>query len=265
MMTREEAYDGRRIQAAIFDMDNTLFDFVSAKLRACNAVVEHLGAGDGPTLFEYFRRPHVGFEDHENILDYLADIGVQDKECYDCCCGIYDEVKLASITPYPGIHDTLRRFRDVGLRLAVVTDAVEKNAVRRLKKVDLFREFDSLVTPDISGKRKPELDSFLLACRRVGVKAQDTMVIGDSPRRDIAPGRVLGMVTIYAAYGDLTFSEEQHYDADIIVKRPSDLMDLVTPDGRIRKRQHAGAPDGSSGSSQGSREALSGKRKPLGL
>jgi putative hydrolase of the HAD superfamily len=264
-MTRGGAYDGRRVQAAIFDMDNTLFDFVSAKLRACNAVVEHLGIGDGPTLFEYFRRPHVGFEDHSNILDYLADIGVQDRECYDCCCGIYDEVKLASITPYPGIHDTLRRYRNAGLRLAVVTDAVEMNAIGRLKKVDLFGEFDCLVTPDISGKRKPEPDSFLLACRQVGVKAQDTMVIGDSPRRDIAPGRVLGMVTIYAAYGDRTFSEEQQYDADFTVREPSELMELVTPEGRIRPRRHAGSSDGTSSSSQGSRDVLPGKRKPFGL
>ncbi len=30
----------------MFDMDNTLFDFVEAKTRACQEIVDHLGCGD---------------------------------------------------------------------------------------------------------------------------------------------------------------------------------------------------------------------------
>jgi phosphoglycolate phosphatase-like HAD superfamily hydrolase len=36
----------RDIKGVIFDMDNTLFDFIEAKLSACNAIVDCLGAGD---------------------------------------------------------------------------------------------------------------------------------------------------------------------------------------------------------------------------
>ena len=36
----------REIKAIIFDMDNTLFDFVEAKLRACKAVVNCINQTD---------------------------------------------------------------------------------------------------------------------------------------------------------------------------------------------------------------------------
>ena len=59
----------RNIQAVLFDMDNTLFDFLEAKLIACRRIVAHLGAGDAESLLQYFLRETAGFEDLENIQD----------------------------------------------------------------------------------------------------------------------------------------------------------------------------------------------------
>jgi hypothetical protein len=39
------------------------FDFVEAKTRACQEIVDHLGCGDALELLQYFRRPGCGFED----------------------------------------------------------------------------------------------------------------------------------------------------------------------------------------------------------
>ena len=74
-------------------MDNTLFDFVEAKIKACNAVVEHLGLNDdGWELLNYFLRGKHGFENNENIADFMLDKGVYSHEKYKECCRIYEEV-----------------------------------------------------------------------------------------------------------------------------------------------------------------------------
>ncbi|HZD43163.1 MAG TPA: HAD family phosphatase, partial [Methanomicrobiales archaeon] len=162
------------IRAAIFDMDNTLFDFVSAQIAACTSVVEYLGRGEGTHLFEYFRREGKGFEDPENILEYMIDIGLEIDGKYAHCCSIYEGVKLAGISPYPGMQETVSHLRGRGFSLSVVTDALEKNALRRLERAGLNTHFDCVITPDLTGKRKPEPDPFLLALKRMGVTAEET-------------------------------------------------------------------------------------------
>ncbi|WP_201763914.1 HAD family hydrolase [Archaeoglobus sulfaticallidus] len=216
----------RKVRAVIFDMDNTLFDFVEAKLRACRAVVEHLGAGDEEELLRYFLRGMHGFEDLENIADYMLDKGVYSQEKYEECCRIYEEVKLNSIEPYPHVRETLERLRDLGLKLAVVTDAMNGHAVSRLRKAGLLHYFDVVVSADMTGKRKPEPDSIKFALEKLGVDAKEAILVGDSVRRDIEAGKRLGMMTVYAAYGDRNFFEEKSREADFVIESISKLLDV---------------------------------------
>ncbi len=214
----------REITAILFDMDNTLFDFVSAKREACRRIVEQVGAGDEEELFGYFLRGVHGFEDHGNIRDYLDTLAVVCPETFAACCRIYEDVKLECITPYPDVETTLSCLRDAGLSLAVVTDAEYAQATRRLTRTGLLDLFELVVTPDISGKRKPAPDSFLYALARFGAEPHQAMMVGDSPNRDIAPGRDLGMLTAFASYGDWRTGERGNTGADYVLTGFSALI-----------------------------------------
>ncbi len=215
-----------KVKAVIFDLDNTLVDFVEAKIKACKAVVERLGFGDADELLHYFLRWKHGFESHENIADYLKDKGIYSEELYRECCEIYDRVKLENITLYPGIKEVLSSLKQRGIKLAVVTDAENGHAISRLKKAGLEKYFDVVISADMTGKRKPEPDSLLLALKKLGVKAEEAAIVGDSLRRDIEAGKRLGMLTVYAAYGDRNFfeSREGKEKADFVSKRPEDIL-----------------------------------------
>jgi putative hydrolase of the HAD superfamily len=217
----------RKIKAVIFDLDNTLVDFVEAKIKACRAVVERIGCGDENELLQYFLRWKYGFESHENLADYLRDKGVFSEELYRECCRIYDEVKLESIEVYPGITEVLEKLKEAGVKLAVVTDAENGHALARLQKTGLLKYFDVVVSADITGKRKPEPDSILLALEMLGVDVAEAAVVGDSIRRDIEAGKKLGMLTIYAAYGDRNFFESKSGEADFTAKRPGDILKIL--------------------------------------
>ncbi|RLI83563.1 haloacid dehalogenase [Archaeoglobales archaeon] len=217
----------RKIKAVVFDMDNTLFDFVEAKLKACRAVVEYLGVGNEKELLKYFLRGIHGFEDLENIADYMRDKGIYSKEKYERCCRIYEEVKLSNIEPYPYVRETLKKLRDMGLKLAVVTDALNGHALNRLRKAGLLHSFDVVVSSDMTGKRKPEPDSIKLALQKLGVDAREAVLVGDSVRRDMEAGRRLGMVTVYAAYGDRNFFEDKTGRADFAIRSVRELIELL--------------------------------------
>jgi len=213
-------------------MDNTLFDLVGAKLEACRCVVDYLGAGDPEALFLQFLNGVYGFEDHRNIRDYLEALGVYQPRTFEVCCRTYEGVKLDLVEPYPGVEETLRCLQDAGIRLAVATDAESVQADRRLRKTGLIDFFEVVVTPEVSGRRKPEPDSLLYALRRLDAVPEEAMMVGDSPRRDIAPGRQLGMVTAFAAYGDWRRSSAADVAADIVLAEFSEILGHVGIPGR---------------------------------
>ena len=216
------------IKAVIFDMDNTLFDFVEAKLKACKAVVESIKTGNEEEFLNYFLRGVHGFENHENIRDYLRDKGIYSEKIFEECCKIYENVKLDCIKPYPGVKETLEKLKSMGLKLAVVTDAENGDALKRLKKAGLLHYFDVVVSADMTGKRKPEPDSIKMALDKLGVDAREAILVGDSINRDIEAGKRLGMVTVYAAYGDRNFFEDKRGKADFVVETPVKLIDFLS-------------------------------------
>ncbi|MCK9297856.1 HAD family hydrolase [Methanoculleus sp. YWC-01] len=230
----QETYSTRHntIEAVLCDMDNTLFDFVRAKREACWCVVDYLGTGDPEALFSQFLRGIHGFEDHANIRDYLEELGVYEPGAFEVCCRTYEDVKLDLVEAYPGVEETLRCLADAGIGLAVVTDAEAIQARRRLEKTGLIDYFEAVVTPEVSGKRKPEPDSLLYALRRLEAAPAEAMMVGDSLVRDIAPGRHLGMVTAFAAYGDWRDSSPADVQADIVLAEFAELPGYVGIPGR---------------------------------
>jgi putative hydrolase of the HAD superfamily len=68
--------------------------------------------------------------------------------------------------------------------------------------VDLARFFDFIISFDMTGAKKPAPDAFLLALKKLGTLPSETLLVGDSLRRDIAPAQALGMITACEKYGD---------------------------------------------------------------
>ena len=227
-MPEATGLEHRRITAVIFDMDNTLFDFVEAKLIACAAVIAYLKVPVEPVvLLKYFLRPIHGFESHENIRDFLHDNDRYSETAFVRCCSIYDEEKIAAISPYPHVAETLSALRNRGLKLAVVTDAHNGNALKRLKKAGREEFFNAVITMEMSGKAKPSPEPFLLAMNKLGVKASETILVGDSIRRDIMPAKALGILAVHAVYGDRNFHEGEKDDADYVIHGIQEVIGVV--------------------------------------
>jgi len=220
------------LKAVLFDMDNTLFDFVDAKLKACRKILSFVGrekediAGDPLELFRYFLRGVYGFEDYENIRDYMQERKLFTVQDYRQCCEIYEREKLQNLELYPGVRDTLDRLKGLGLKLGIITDADSYHALARLTKVGLLDYFDLLVAADTTGTKKPDPAHFLFALEALGIKPGETLVVGDSIRRDMAPARKLGLKTAYASYGDWRPEKETDQCFDLRLKSFPDLLEI---------------------------------------
>ncbi len=188
------------VRAVLFDLDNTLVRFVDAQKAACAAVVDLVGAGTAEDLFACFLRPVHNFESPAHIEDYLASIGC----AADCnrAAALYEAAKLAALEPYAGVADVLGRIRCAGMPLGVVSDADALHAAARLERCGLSHFFEVVVTPDVTGERKPAAANFLYALDRLGASPTSAVMVGDSLRRDIEPANRLGLLSVHAVYGD---------------------------------------------------------------
>nr|WP_320160911.1 HAD family hydrolase [uncultured Methanoregula sp.] len=224
----------KSVRTLLFDMDNTLFDLVGAQIASCQEVARSLGRDDGEDLFKYFLRPIRGFEAHENILDYMQDRAIPDNGHYTASCRLYETAKLRHITPYEGVIPTLRALGDRGYLMGIVTDAHSRDATRRLEKAGLLPYFHTLVSYDMVQVKKPAREPFLFALEMLRSDFSETLIVGDSPRRDIEPCRQMGIRTVYARYGD-RFSRTRNYaGADFAIdsmdQLPAILERLSGPD-----------------------------------
>jgi putative hydrolase of the HAD superfamily len=221
------------VSCVLFDMDNTLFDFVAAKLGACKEILSYIeedrgnSADDPSELFGYFLRGVYGFEDHENIRDYMQERGLFTAQDYRQCCEIYEREKLQNLKLYPGVRHTLDNLKKLDLKLVIITDASKRHALSRLTKVGLLDSFDLLVASDMTGTKKPDPAHFLFALHSLGTKPEESLVVGDSIRRDMAPARKLGLKTAYASYGDWRPEEEMDPCFDFKLNTFSDLLGCI--------------------------------------
>lgn len=191
-------------KAVLFDMDNTLYDFVEAMKKGCVAAAASVGEGTGDELLGYYLRWKYHFEDHTNLQDYMMAHNRFSVEKYFEAVGVFDEAKMNSLELYPGIEEVLAGLKSAGYRLAIVTDAFSYAAESRLSHLGLRSYFDVIVGYDTTGYKKPHHAPFECALDLLGLSAHEAAYVGDSIRRDIEPVKALGMTAVYAKYGDLS-------------------------------------------------------------
>ena len=92
-------------------------------------------------------------------------------------------------SPYPDTADVLRRVRDAGLRVGVISNIAFdiRPAFRRVGVHDLVDEF---VLSYLEGVIKPDPAVFLRACERLGVAPAEAVMVGDSAEADGAASEV---------------------------------------------------------------------------
>ena len=158
----------------IFDMDNTLFDLVYAKTRACGAVTGRMGIGKAEELFSYFLRKQGGFDDPGNIRDYMEDHSCYDADLFMECESLYREEQTRNLVPYQGVEDTLSLLKSSGFQMGIVTDARQPDASLRLGTDRAFTVLRSYCYPrDDRGTQAKHSPVSLRTCPDEGNRRRD--------------------------------------------------------------------------------------------
>jgi phosphoglycolate phosphatase len=117
--------------------------------------------------------------------------------------------------PFPGVVEALQRMRAASLKLACVTNKAGAFTLPLLEKTGLAPLLDAVVTSDQVGRRKPQPEPFLHACKVLGVSPDEAVVIGDSAN-DAEAGRAAGCRVILVSYGYSEGRDVRELGADAV-------------------------------------------------
>jgi len=219
------------IKAVLFDLDNTLIDFVGMKDRAVNAAVNAMvEAGLGlskkkarKALFKLYDK--YGIEYQFIFQKFLLETTKKiDFKILAKAIVAYRKGKAEAIKTYPKTYETLSELRKLKIKLGIVSDAPKISAWLRLAEMDLIEFFDFVIAFEDTGKRKPERKPFLKALKKLELPAGQVLFVGDNPKKDIKGAKAVGMKTCLAKYGQWQKGKQK---ADITIDSISELVKVA--------------------------------------
>ena len=220
------------IKAVVFDLDNTLVDFMLMKRNSVEAGIR--GMIDAGLPFEQAEIDRAIQEiydergiEYQHVFNTLLErlTGSVDHKILAAGIIAYRRAREATLVPYPHVHYTLFRLARTGLRLGVVSDAPQLEAWLRLCSLSLHHIFDAVVTFEDTGVRKPNAAPFNRILSLLDVRAGEAIMVGDWEERDILGAANIGMRTAFARYGD-TFGTAST-KADHELRDIRDLIDII--------------------------------------
>lgn len=201
------------------------------------------------------------------IYDAFPEFGSFDKLIIEPARTAFKDARKKYLQPYPGVLDTLKALKDRSIPVVALTDAPRNPVEQRAKSLGFDQylhaiyslpgfEFpqaedgQSKISPRIVQKEqrgeyraackmvelprdheKPNPLGLRRICEEMGVSPQETLVIGDALKKDVAVAREVGAVDCWAEYG--TYVSLEYRERLDVISAPA-----------ITKRHAAGLMDG---------------------
>jgi phosphoglycolate phosphatase len=195
--------EARKIRAVLFDLDGTLLDTAADLAAAANRMMdalalprralEEISRYVGKGITRLVERCLTG--DMERRAD-----PVELERAVKMFSGFYDEESGRHSRIYPGVLEGLRTLRDANVLLGCVTNKAARFTEPLLEQLGLAGYFEVVVSGDTVARAKPDPMPFAHACDRLGVRPEETAVIGDSAN-DVVAGKAAGCHVLCVPYG----------------------------------------------------------------
>lgn len=188
------------IKAFLFDLDGTLVDSSEAIIETNKKVLD----SNGHSYDEQKIIGMIGMPLEEMFRILIPNLSQAKVNQYtNEYRKHYSNIHLKHTKIQPGTIRLLRKLKDHGFKLGIVTTKYRKPVLEVLHHFNLIDIFDTIVTGYEVKRHKPAPDIILEASKRLGVEAANCAIVGDSPI-DIEAGKRAGAITIAVLTGPYT-------------------------------------------------------------
>jgi HAD superfamily hydrolase (TIGR01509 family) len=158
--------------AALFDWDGTLVDTIALIYRANVVVLREIGI----VMTREWYREHYSPDWRKSYLD----LGIPEHLWEAVGARWAEEMSAARPRALPWARPALRRLRASGVRLGLVTASTRSVVEPNLARLNLEDAFEVIRYADDVVRSKPHPDALLEALDELGVRATETVYVGDT-------------------------------------------------------------------------------------
>ena len=211
-------------KAILFDLDGTLVDTAADLANAMNFALQRFGQpahsveackqmiGNGVKRFA----ERALAQDVQHLRDEV--LSVMRARYHDKC--------LEHSRLYDGIFDTVKKLREKGLRLAVVTNKGQVDAERIVEHFFGADTFECVVGVVGNMPVKPDTAGTIKIVESMGLSCEDFLFVGDG-EVDVRTAASAQIRSVGASWGFRGRDELVEAKADIIIDSPAEILDLV--------------------------------------
>ena len=236
-------------RAILFDLDDTiLVAFGPAQSqwqRVLGAYTQHLApltpAAAIAAIMESSRelwadpaghkhwRHRIGEARRRIVSDAFAALAAEghsipERQLCDEIADRYNALHDAELRCFPGAHDTLDRLKEMGVRLALITNGAAAPQRAKVVRFALEHRFDHIQIEGEHGFGKPEERAYTHAMEALGVTARETWMVGDNLEWEVVAPQRLGIYAIWHDGYGVGLPSDSPVRPDRIIRRLSELL-----------------------------------------
>lgn len=210
------------IRGVIFDVDGTLVDSNPAHAQAWLQALEEFG--HKADAEEIRRSIGMGGDKIIPMQTPWSDEEPEGKALAKRRGQIFEERYLPKLNAFRGAQDLVRKLHEQGLKLAVASSAQPKELDPLLDLVGIRDLLSEKTSSGDAENSKPDPDIVAVALQRLGLKAEEVIMVGDTPY-DLSAARKLSIRPLAFLTGG--WSPEELHEAEWIYAGPAGLLEAM--------------------------------------
>jgi pyrophosphatase PpaX len=176
-----------RLRAVLFDWDGTLADSAESSFRSYARVFPEFGIAFDRAAYERTYSP--------DWYHTYREVGLPEERWEEANARWLDYYAQEPAVAIAGAQRALERLQAAGLALGLVTSGSRVRVERELRELEFTRFFDAVVCHGDYVRRKPHPEPVLVGLQRMGVAAEESAYVGDSPE-DVSMAQAAGMFAV---------------------------------------------------------------------
>lgn len=195
------------IKAVVFDLDNTVYSYDICHKAAMDALTEFacqkykLNTVRFQQYFSEAKRSvkkqldgtgasHNRMLYMQRFLELIGERPTSDAiELYD----VYWDTFLVHIELFPYVKPLMTYLQTNKIYIGVLTDLTAHIQHRKIIKTGLDQFIDTIVTSEEAGEEKPSVKAFEMILRKLNIRPEESLMIGDSQTKDVEGAKSMGM------------------------------------------------------------------------
>ena len=238
-----------RPKAIIFDLDGTLIDAYGRRLEAWTRLIashqgslgNHSAAGLTVAILKIIDET---WDDPAKRVAWAADlrdarrrivagafarIGLADAALATRIADQFSDQREQGTRLQDGALETLTALAAAGIGLALLTNGAAATQREKIQRFELADYFSHILVEEEIGVGKPAVEAFERALAALGASADQTWMIGDDLKWDIAGAAALGIHAVwYNPHGD-ALPAGAPAQPDWEIRELAELIDLAGP------------------------------------